>query len=39
MIDSLEKAKKEGLDNMFNIRQAELIKAKYLLQDKFGMPR
>ena len=38
MIDSLEKAKKEGLDNMFNIRQAELIKAKYLLQDKFGMP-
>lgn len=38
MIKSLEKAKKEGLDNMFNIRQAELIKAKYLLQDKFGMP-
>lgn len=38
MIDSLEIAKKKGLDNMFNIRQAELIKAKYLLQDKFGMP-
>lgn len=38
MIENLDKAKAEGLDNMFNIRQAELIKAKYLLQDKFGMP-
>ena len=38
MIKNLDKAKAEGLDNMFNIRQAELIKAKYLLQDKFGMP-
>ena len=38
MIKNLEKAKAENLDNLFNIRQAELIKAKYLLQDKFGMP-
>ena len=38
MIRNLNKAKAENLDNMFNIRQAELIKLKYLLQDKFGLP-
>jgi Phospholipase A2-like domain len=38
MIKNLDKAKADNLDNLFNIRQAELIKAKYLLQDKFGMP-
>ena len=38
MIRNLEKAKAQNLDNMFNIRQAELIKVKYLLQDKFGLP-
>ena len=38
MIRNLEKAKSQNLDNMFNIRQAELIKVKYLLQDKFGLP-
>jgi Phospholipase A2-like domain len=38
MIRNLNKAKAENLDNLFNIRQAELIKVKYLLQDKFGLP-
>ena len=38
MIRNLNKAKAENLDNMCNIRQAELIKLKYLLQDKFGLP-
>ena len=38
MIKNLNEAKAKNLDNLFNIRQAELIKAKYLLQDKFGLP-
>ena len=38
MIRNLEKANSQNIDNMFNIRQAELIKVKYLLQDKFGLP-
>ena len=38
MIKSLNEAKAKNLDSMFNIRQAELIKAKYLLQDKFNLP-
>ena len=38
MIVNLDKAKAQNLDNLFNIRQAELIKMKYLLQDKFGVP-
>ena len=38
MIKNLNEAKAKNLDNLFNIRQAELIKVKYLLQDKFGLP-
>ena len=39
MIQLLTKAQSQKLDSNFNINQGMLIKAKILLEDKFGVPK
>ena len=39
MIQLLTKAQAQKLDSNFNINQGMLIKAKILLEDKFGVPK
>ena len=39
MIQLLTKAQQQKLDSNFNINQGMLIKAKILLEDKFGVPK
>ncbi len=39
MVQLIAQGRRTGKDSNFNLNQADLIKAKILLEDKFGVPK